>query len=46
MKYIAIALINSIIIICFTLLALSFDRWWVVLFAFVFFMSERSNKDE
>lgn len=46
MKYMAIALINSIVIMCFTFLALSFDKWWLVLFAFIFFMSERSNKDE
>lgn len=46
MKYIAIALINSIVVMCFTLLALAFDRWWVVLFAFIFFMSERNDKDE
>ena len=46
MKYIAIALINSIIIMCFTFLALSFDRWWIVFFAFIFFMSERNEKNE
>lgn len=45
MKYIAIALINSVVIMCFTLIALSFDRWWVVLFAFIFFMTERSEKN-
>lgn len=46
MKYIAIAFINAFIIMCFTLLALSFDRWWVVLFAILFFMSDRSDKNE
>lgn len=46
MKYIAIALIDSIVIMCFTLLALLFDRWWIVFFAFIFYMSERRNDNE
>ena len=45
MKYIAIALINSVVIMCFTFIALSFNKWWIVLFAFIFFMTERSEKN-
>gem|GEM_PF-6660011 len=31
----AIALINVTVIICFTILAVVFSKWWIVLFSFL-----------
>ena len=39
------ALINIISIICFTHLAIHFDKWWISLFASLFMFSLR-NKDK
>lgn len=44
-KYILIAWVikNSICIICFTALAIMFDKWWIVLFAILFMSSMTST---
>ena len=34
--YIAIAVENSITLICFTILAIVFKKWWIVLFTILF----------
>lgn len=31
-----ITIINSVVIICFTILAIHFQHWWIVLFALLF----------
>ncbi len=42
--YWSVAIENSIIMICFTALAIIFDKWWVALFAMLFFSYVKSNK--
>lgn len=42
---------NSVVIICFTLLAIHFDKWWIVLFSvlfitFVEIKNKASQKEE
>lgn len=32
----AVMLKNSIVIVCFTILALEFGHWWIVLFSWLF----------
>lgn len=41
----AIALKNSICMICWTALAVFFDKWWIALFA-VLFMAEYTTKHQ
>lgn len=35
---------NTVPIICLTVLAIHFDKWWIVLFAVLFSFSYESNK--
>ncbi len=37
---------NSINIICFTILAIVFNKWWIVFFALLFSTSVGKNKEE
>ena len=37
---------NSITLICFTILAIVFGKWWIVLFSVLFFTSIEKNKEE
>lgn len=42
---------NSVVVICFTLLAIHFDKWWIVLFSaffvtFVEYKNKESQKEE
>ena len=39
-------LINIISIICFTVLAIHFEKWWIVLFAYFFIFSVRITKEK
>lgn len=34
---------NSITLICFTVLAIKFNKWWIVLFAFLFMSNIRAE---
>ena len=45
--YIAVAIINVIIMVCWTALAIHFDKWWIALFAALCFSSLRTEcKDD
>lgn len=35
---------NTLKIMCFTLLALAFKQWWIVLFSLLFLSSFKANK--
>lgn len=37
---------NIIVIICFTILAIVFDKWWIVLFSALFYTSITSKEDD
>lgn len=37
--YFAVAIINSVAIICFSILAVVFNAWWIVLFSILFIRS-------
>lgn len=38
---------NSITLICFTILAIVFNKWWLVLFSIIFWtFIERQDKDK
>ena len=38
------AIINITAIICFTVLAIHFDKWWIVLFSGLFMFSQTSHR--
>lgn len=38
------AAINSIIVICFTAIAITFSKWWIALFAILFFSWPKNAK--
>ena len=42
--YWILAIENSIIMICFAALAIAFHKWWIVLFASLFFSYVKSRK--
>lgn len=42
--YWILAIENSIILFCFVALAIVFHKWWIVLFAALFFSSVKSRK--
>lgn len=37
---------NSVVVICFTLLDIHFDKWWIVLFALLFLTIIDSKRNE
>lgn len=37
---------NSVVVICFTLLAVRFDKWWIALFALLFPTTIDSKRNE
>lgn len=45
--YIPIMIINCVTIVCFTILAVIFDHWWIILFALLFlFTIERKESED
>lgn len=38
---IALLIVNTIIIICFTILAIVFNKWWIILFSALFLYYEK-----
>ena len=46
--YLIVALKNIATIICFTILAIVFDKWWIVLFSALFcsYISKESDNNE
>lgn len=40
------AIINSVAIICFTILAIYFHHWWIVLFSYFFMFTEKIHKED
>ena len=45
MGYLACLLINVTVIVCCTYLAVTFNKWWIILFS-VFFMVSYRNRTE
>ena len=45
MSYISVAVINVIVMVCWTALAIHFDKWWIALFAVLCFSSLRTTDD-
>ena len=45
-KVMIAAIINITAIICFTVLAIHFDKWWIVLFSAFFMFSQTSHRDD
>ena len=41
-----IAIINSVLVICFIVLAIYFDRWWIVLFSALFLFTRQITTNE
>lgn len=37
---------NSVVVICFTLLAIHFDKWWIALLALLFLTTIDSKRNE
>jgi len=46
MMWFSFFLTNTTPVICLTLLAIHFDKWWIVLFSLLFSYSFKSNKEE
>ena len=44
--YISVAIINVIIMVCWTALAIYFGKWWIALFAALCFSSFRTTDDK
>ena len=40
------AIINITAIICFTVLAIHFEKWWIVLFSALFMFSQTTHRDD
>ena len=40
-----IYILNCVIVICFTVLAVLFNKWWIVLFSGLFLFSRDYKKD-
>lgn len=38
-----IIILNAIVLICFTILAVHFEHWWIFLFALLFLFSEKGK---
>lgn len=41
-----IVIINSVLVICFTVLSIYFDRWWIVLFSALFLFTRQITTNE
>lgn len=39
-------LMNTVPVACLTLLAIHFDKWWIVLFSLLFSFTYKSNQKE
>lgn len=46
MIFISCLLRNCVSIVCFTVLAIHFDKWWIALFALLFMMTVENKKDD
>ena len=46
MPYISVAIINVIVMVCWTALAIYFGKWWIALFAALCFSSFRTTDDK
>lgn len=46
MMWFTLLLMNTVPIVCFTHLAIHFDKWWIVLFALLFSVSYKSKKED
>lgn len=46
MMWLSVVLINTVSVVCLTLLAIHFDKWWIVLFSLLFGCSFTSTKKE
>ena len=44
-SYISVAVINVIVMVCWTALAIHFGKWWIALFAALCFSSLRTMDD-
>ena len=44
--YITVMIINVVAMLCWTVLAIHFDKWWIVLFAALCFSSFRTTDDK
>lgn len=42
----AVMIINSVDIICFSVLSYIFGKWWIVLFALLFYMKTTNNEED
>ena len=41
--YLIVAIKNAVIVVCFTILAIVFDKWWIVFFSALFLNSVTNN---
>lgn len=44
--YLAVCLENAIHMVCWTILAILFDKWWIALFAVLMMSTVKKHKDE
>lgn len=44
--YISVMIINVIVMLCWTALAIHFDKWWIALFAALCFSSLKTEKTD
>ena len=42
----AVMIVNSVDLICFSVLAYIFGKWWIVLFALLFYMKTTNNEED
>ena len=38
-----LTIFNVSVLVCFTVLAVHFDKWWIVIFAYLLFMFEKTK---
>ena len=41
-----VTIVNSVAIICFSILAYVFGKWWIVLFALLFYMKTTNSEGD
>ena len=41
-----IVILNTVVLLCFTALAIHFEKWWIVLFACFFLFSKKTIQEE